>query len=72
MPRDEKKEKAAGAKKGKKKSPRTRKSDYYIVSGEKLERKNYCPKCGSGVFMAQHRDRQTCGNCGYTEWKTAK
>jgi small subunit ribosomal protein S27Ae len=27
-----------------------------------------CPKCGKGVFMAQHKDRVTCGRCGYTEF----
>ena len=27
-----------------------------------------CPKCGAGVFMAAHKDRATCGRCGYTEF----
>lgn len=40
----------------------------YIISGDKLARKNaVCPKCGPGVFMAEHRDRKTCGKCGYME-----
>jgi len=25
-----------------------------------------CPKCGSR--MAEHKDRHTCGKCGYTEF----
>jgi len=29
----------------------------------------YCPKCGVGVFLAEHKDRRTCGKCGYTEFK---
>ncbi len=29
----------------------------------------FCPKCGTGVFMAEHKDRLTCGKCGYTEFK---
>jgi ribosomal protein S27AE len=33
---------------------------------EKLRRE--CPRCGRGVFMAQHKDRLHCGKCGYTEW----
>lgn len=40
----------------------------YQVSGNKLERKNkFCPKCGSSVFMGQHKNRSTCGKCSYSE-----
>lgn len=40
----------------------------YQVSGNKVERKNrFCSKCGSGVFLAKHKDRETCGRCGYSE-----
>ena len=36
--------------------------------GDKIERKNkFCPKCGPGFFMAKHKDRTTCGKCGYME-----
>ncbi|MCF7871457.1 30S ribosomal protein S27ae [Candidatus Woesearchaeota archaeon] len=28
-----------------------------------------CPKCGPGVFLASHKDRATCGKCGYMEKK---
>ena len=46
------------------------KKDYYKISGDKLERtKVACPKCGEGVFLAQHADRKACGKCGYTEFK---
>ncbi|MBR2254631.1 MAG: 30S ribosomal protein S27ae [Candidatus Methanomethylophilaceae archaeon] len=45
------------------------KKDAYKVSGDKVERvKPVCPKCGPGVFMATHKDRRACGNCGYTEF----
>ncbi len=41
----------------------------YKVSGEKVDRlRKTCPKCGSGTFMAQHKDRSTCGKCHYTEF----
>ena len=30
----------------------------------------WCPRCGPGVFLAQHKDRITCGKCGYSEIKT--
>ena len=47
-----------------------RKSDLYKVDGDKIERKNQiCPRCGEGVFMADHGDRVACGKCGYTEMK---
>ena len=40
----------------------------YDVKGE-FKRKNVsCPKCGAGVFMAAHKNRKTCGKCGYTEF----
>ena len=40
----------------------------YEVAGDKVKAKNKsCPKCGSGVFMANHKTRWTCGKCGYME-----
>ncbi|MCF7860740.1 30S ribosomal protein S27ae [Candidatus Woesearchaeota archaeon] len=40
----------------------------YEKKGDVLERKNtFCPKCGAGYFMARHKDRLTCGKCGYME-----
>ncbi|HLC37997.1 MAG TPA: hypothetical protein VJI71_00935 [Candidatus Norongarragalinales archaeon] len=29
----------------------------------------YCPKCGPGVRLADHKDRVSCGKCGYMEKK---
>ncbi len=41
----------------------------YSAQGGRLERKNpTCPKCGDGVFMAVHKDRKSCGKCGFTEF----
>lgn len=41
----------------------------YEKKGEALSRKNRsCPKCGEGFFMARHKDRETCGQCKYTEF----
>lgn len=35
-----------------------------------LKRKNKsCPKCGPGVFLAEHKNRISCGKCGYAEMK---
>jgi ubiquitin-small subunit ribosomal protein S27Ae len=34
-----------------------------------LTRKNkFCPKCGTGIFLAKHKDRVTCGQCSYSEF----
>ncbi len=38
----------------------------YAVEDGKLVRKNEtCPKCGPGVFLANHPDRKSCGRCGF-------
>lgn len=43
-------------------------SKFYTISGGKLVRSHKaCPKCGPGVFLAQHEDRAHCGKCGFTE-----
>lgn len=28
-----------------------------------------CPKCGSGIRLAEHANRRACGKCGYFEKK---
>ncbi|MBT4022150.1 30S ribosomal protein S27ae [archaeon] len=33
-------------------------------------KKQSCPKCGPGVFMAEHGNRKSCGKCGFTEFKS--
>ena len=49
-----------------------RKGDYYDIKNGMLERKRKkCPKCGEGRFLAQHKDRESCGKCGYTVFKNA-
>lgn len=41
----------------------------YEISSGKISRKNRnCPKCGSGMFLGRHKDRQVCGKCGYVEY----
>ena len=43
----------------------------YKVEETTLTRlKKECPRCGRGYFMAEHKDRMSCGNCGYTTFKT--
>ncbi|MBI4362261.1 MAG: 30S ribosomal protein S27ae [Euryarchaeota archaeon] len=44
--------------------------DYYKVAGPKLEKlRSPCPRCGAGVHLAEHGNRQSCGKCGYTKFK---
>ena len=46
------------------------KAKSYKLEGEKLERLRLtCPRCGPGVFMADHGNRLACGKCGYTDFK---
>ena len=40
---------------------------YYKLEGDKIKRlRKFCPVCGPGVFLAEHKDRLSCGRCGYT------
>jgi len=46
---------------------------YYKIEGDKLVRlRRFCPRCGEGVFLAEHKDRYSCGRCGYTEFKKSQ
>ena len=61
---------AEKAAKAKEESGKKLKATLYEAKGGSLSRKNRsCPKCGPGVFMAQHKDRLTCGQCSYTEFR---
>ena len=43
---------------------------FYKIDDKKIEKlKRECPRCGKGIFMADHKDRYTCGKCSYTEFK---
>ena len=42
----------------------------YDITGDKAKKKSkVCPKCGDGVFLAHHATRDSCGKCGYTEFR---
>ena len=57
-------------KKERKKHPSIKKGELYKLEGDKATRtKQKRPKCGPGVFMAEHDKRKHCGKCGYTEFK---
>jgi len=53
----------------KKKQKAIAKRTYYKIDGGKIARdKQFCPKCGPGTFLGKHKDRVSCGRCGYTEF----
>jgi len=65
MPKEDRK----GKKKRKNKIP-SEKWKLYKVEGNKVSRsKKFCPRCGPGVFLAQHKNRIFCGKCHYTEYQ---
>lgn len=56
-----------------KKSKESQIFKFYKLDENKVKRiKKDCPRCGNGVFMAEHRDRNTCGKCGFTEFTHRK
>lgn len=45
----------------------------YKIENDKISRlRPTCERCGSGYFMANHKDRYTCGHCGFTRYKQVK
>lgn len=44
----------------------------YDAKGDGLTRTHKaCPKCGAGIFLAEHANRRSCGKCGYSESKSS-
>lgn len=45
----------------------------YKIENDKVTRlRPTCERCGSGYFMANHKNRYTCGHCGFTRYKQIK
>lgn len=59
----------AKKKKPKNKVP-SKKYKNYSIEGNKVSRKNMCPKCGPPTIMGEHKDRLYCGSCKYVEYKS--
>ncbi len=41
----------------------------YKIEGNKIVKQRFCPRCGPGYFLANHKDRWYCGKCNYVELK---
>lgn len=49
-----------------------KKREFFKIENNEITRnRRHCPKCGPGVFLGEHKDRFSCGKCGYTEFKTS-
>lgn len=47
-----------------------KKIEFFKIEGDRINRiRKHCPKCGPGVFLADHKNRFSCGKCGYAEFK---
>ncbi len=40
---------------------------YKIEDNKAVRTNKTCPRCGAGVFLANHKNRLTCGRCYYSE-----
>ena len=68
------KKKKSAEKKGKRARSKSKHKNVQIsklYKAGKFEGK-WCPRCGGGAVLAQHKNRCTCGKCGYSEIKTEK
>lgn len=65
---------SGGDKKGKKPHKNKPTSKKYLKYDGVTRKAKYCPRCGPGVFLADHKTRLYCGKCHYTEFasKTEK
>ncbi len=75
-PAEEEKAEAKPKKVEKPKGPKKKKVEkgvrvMYKIDSEKVSRTHpTCERCGPGYFMGDHKDRYTCGHCGFTRYKT--
>ncbi len=55
---------------GKKERDKSKRYELYESEGGEVDRlRKSCPRCGPGIFLADHGERLACGKCGYTEFK---
>ncbi len=66
---------AEGKQKGKKKHKNkqtSQKYKHYTIKGDEIVKGKSCPRCGPGIFLANHKNRLFCGKCRYTEFTDKK
>lgn len=64
----EKKEKKSQKEKPKSKKKHTKVQVwklYELKDGKVIRKKEKCPRCGPGTFLAQYKKRKYCGKCGW-------
>ncbi|MFC2143489.1 30S ribosomal protein S27ae [Candidatus Aenigmatarchaeota archaeon] len=40
---------------------------YDVKDGEAKPKKKFCPRCGRGTFLADHKNRSFCGKCRFSQ-----
>jgi small subunit ribosomal protein S27Ae len=61
------------AKEKQKSKPSSKVWKLYKIEGASIHATHEaCPKCGSGVFLAKHNNRLSCGRCSYTVFSSKK
>jgi ubiquitin-small subunit ribosomal protein S27Ae len=46
----------------------SKKYKHYKIEDGKIIRGKSCPRCGTGVFLGEHKNRLYCGKCHYAEF----
>ena len=62
----------AKGKKKEKKPNKPRPSKLHKNYDKGIIKNKSCPKCGTGHFLAAHKERTYCGKCHYTEFASKK
>jgi len=55
-------------KKPHKNKPTSKKYSKYTITGDKVKRAQFCPRCGPGIFLMISQNRKYCGKCHYSEF----
>ncbi|MBU5678826.1 MAG: 30S ribosomal protein S27ae [Candidatus Aenigmarchaeota archaeon] len=45
---------------------------YEVKDGKVIRKKESCPRCGTGTFLATHKNRKFCGRCFWGKIEISK